>query len=468
MRLRLFLFVLLTPTLLFPQIIVKESLDKLLSESFFDTTVVTVDIFNLTKGKPVFSKNSSLLMRPASNMKVLTTAAALLYLGSDYQFSTGLYYDGRIENSELNGDLFIQGGGDPDFTFYDLKEFTNAVKNAGIKKINGSLFADVSFKDSLFWGSGWMWDDDPSTDAPYLSALNINDNCITIIVEIDEKGDVQIKSEPETDYIKISNHLKVSEEPKRNITITRDFLNRTNEIIIKGEYERGKKRKVTTTLNIFNPTFYFLSLLKERLREEGIHLTGKTDTLSITQKAIKIASVNREFGEVIINLNKTSDNLSAEMTLFALGEKFFGKPTSAGKGIKMIDSLIVKCGFNPKNYRIEDGSGVSHYTLLSAELLSGVLKYFYYSEPELQEILEYSFPNAGVDGSLRNRMRGTLAENNVRAKTGTLSGVSCLSGYVTGKNGDKYAFSIMIQNHVSKTSRAVEYQNKICEILANN
>ncbi|MHC1739308.1 MAG: D-alanyl-D-alanine carboxypeptidase/D-alanyl-D-alanine-endopeptidase [Ignavibacteriaceae bacterium] len=467
MKLRLFLFVLFTQAILFSQITVKESLNKLVSEPFFDTTVIAIDIFNLTKGEPLFRKHSSLLMRPASNMKVLTTAAALIYLGSDYKFSTGLYYEGRIEKSELKGNLFIKGACDPDFTTDDIKEFADALKNAGIKKIKGNLFADVSMKDSLFWGSGWMWDDDPSTDAPYLSALNINDNCITIIVEIDEGGEVKITSEPKTEYIKITNYLRVSKEPKQRITITRDFLNRTNEILIKGDYEQGKKRKITTTLNIFNPTLYFLNLVKERFREEGISITGKIDTLSITEKAINIGEVNREFGEVIINLNKTSDNLSAEMTLLALGEKYFGKPTSAGKGIKMIDSLIMKCGFVPENYRIEDGSGVSHYTLVSAELLSGILKYLYYSQPELQAILENSLPNAGVDGSLKNRMRGTLAENNVRAKTGTLSGVSCLSGYVTGKNGDKYAFSIMIQNHVYKTNRAVDYQNKICEILAN-
>lgn len=467
MKLRLLLLILFTPTILFSQITVKESIDKLISEPFFDTTVVAVDIYNLTKGEAVYGKHSSLLMRPASNMKVLTTAAALLYLGGDYKFSTGLYYEGKIVKSELNGNLFIKGACDPDFTTDDIKEFADAIKEAGINKINGNLFADVSMKDSLFWGSGWMWDDDPSTDAPYLSALNINDNCITIIVEIDEEGEVKITSEPKTEYIKIINYLKVSQEPKRNITITRDFLNRTNDIIVKGDYEKGRKRKVTSTLNIFNPTLYFLTLVKERLNEEGIRIAGKIDTLSVTENAVKIAEVNREFGEVIINLNKTSDNLSAEMTLLALGEKYFGKPTSAGKGIKMIDSLIVRCGFYPQNYRIEDGSGVSHYTLVSAELLSGILKYFYYSEPELQLILENSLPNAGVDGSLKNRMKGTLAENNVRAKTGTLSGVSCLSGYVTGKNGDKYAFSIMIQNHVYKTSRAVDYQNKICEILAN-
>jgi D-alanyl-D-alanine carboxypeptidase/D-alanyl-D-alanine-endopeptidase (penicillin-binding protein 4) len=121
---------------------------------------------------------------------------------------------------------------------------------------------------------------------------------------------------------------------------------------------------------------------------------------------------------------------------------------------------------NPRNYRIVDGSGVSHYNLVSTELLNAVLKYFYLHQTELYKTLSQSFPLAGVDGTLKRRMKNTLAENNVRAKTGTISGVSSLSGYVTTKSKHQLSFSLMIQNHVRKTYRAVYFLDKICSLLA--
>jgi D-alanyl-D-alanine carboxypeptidase/D-alanyl-D-alanine-endopeptidase (penicillin-binding protein 4) len=169
-----------------------------------------------------------------------------------------------------------------------------------------------------------------------------------------------------------------------------------------------------------------------------------------------------------VNLNKTSDNLSTEMTLRALAEKYFEKPVSVMNGIKMIDSLIILCGLNPKDYRLVDGSGVSHYNLVSAELLLSVLKHFYYNEKDLFESLYESFPNAGIDGSLAGRMKRTLAENNVHAKTGTLSGVSSLSGYVKNKKGNMIAFSILVQNYVGSSKQARDFIDKVCEIIAES
>ena len=119
-------------------------------------------------------------------------------------------------------------------------------------------------------------------------------------------------------------------------------------------------------------------------------------------------------------------------------------------------------------YRLADGSGVSHYNLVSAELLLGVLKYFYYEEPDLYETLYESFPIAGIDGSLKNRMEKTKAENNVHAKTGTLSGVSSLSGYVKNKRGNMIAFSILVQNYNDSSKQAREFIDAVCEILAES
>jgi D-alanyl-D-alanine carboxypeptidase/D-alanyl-D-alanine-endopeptidase (penicillin-binding protein 4) len=165
-------------------------------------------------------------------------------------------------------------------------------------------------------------------------------------------------------------------------------------------------------------------------------------------------------------MNKESDNLNAEMLIYAIALIDSGPPASAGNGLACIKKLIDSLGLNPDDYCIADGSGVSHYNLVSAELLNKLLQYMYYNRKELFDLFYQSLPVAGLDGTLKNRMENTSTENNVHAKTGTLNGVSNLSGYVTAQNGHLFSFSILIQNFVGQYSVAREFQDKICELLA--
>jgi len=441
-------------------------IDSLTSVAFFDTAAISVDVFDLTTQEQLYQKKNKLLLRPASNMKILTTASALYFLGEQYPFQTLLYYDGFIIDSTLYGNLYFKGGCDPDFTTKDLSELISHINKLGLKQIFGNIYGDVSMLDSLFWGNGWMWDDDPSTDFPYFTPLVINDNAVKVLVtpgEINKAASIQLV--PATAYCAIQNETVTVNDGRTNLEITRDFIHRKNDVIVKGTIN-ANRGTYSDEINVFNPALYFLSLAKENLERTGIECVGNIDTMSVPGDAKIIGVVERKFSEVIGPLNKQSDNLSAEMTLRALSNAFYGKPATAKNGIILVDSLITLVGKNPSDYRIVDGSGVSHYNLVSTELLDAVLKYFYLQKPNLYEILSNSFPIAGVDGTLRNRMKGTLAENNVHAKTGTISGVSSLSGYVKSKNNHMLSFSIMVQNHVRKTYRATYYIDNICEVLA--
>jgi D-alanyl-D-alanine carboxypeptidase/D-alanyl-D-alanine-endopeptidase (penicillin-binding protein 4) len=447
-------------------------INLLLKDKYFESTLISVDIYDLTRKKILYQKNNKLLLHPASNMKVLTSAAALKYLGGDYQFKTSLHYEGEIVDSVLYGHLFVVGGCDPDFTSSDLELLTQSLKDNGITKITGNIYGDVSITDSLFWGSGWMWDDDPSTDAPYMSALNINDNVITILGAYDyQQNKFVVKSVPETDYIEITQNITWEDSKNSHFDVNRDWINRTNKFFVTGNFSKNdltNKSYFVKKFNVFKPEYYFLTLFKESLDRNGIRFTGDLKIKSHDEFVKPIYTFSRSYDTVIVNLNKTSDNLSTEMTLRALAEKYFEKPVSVMNGIKMIDSLIILCGLNPKDYRLVDGSGVSHYNLVSAELLLSVLKHFYYNEKDLFESLYESFPNAGIDGSLAGRMKRTLAENNVHAKTGTLSGVSSLSGYVKNKKGNMIAFSILVQNYVGSSKQARDFIDKVCEIIAES
>lgn len=218
-------------------------------------------------------------------------------------------------------------------------------------------------------------------------------------------------------------------------------------------------------MNIYRPDLYFLTLFKEKLEARGIKLTGKTGLLKYPSTAKWLSFFSRTYDSVMVNMNKHSDNLSAEMVLYSLASSFNNAPLSASEGLIMMDSLLTLCGVED-SYLLADGSGVSRYNLLSADIILSVLKYMYYNKPDLFGLYNYSLPVAGIDGTLKDRMKGTIAEGNVRAKTGTLRGVSCLSGYVTAKNQHIIAFSILEQNFVDSTLYARSIQDQICILLS--
>lgn len=449
------------------QFTIADEINYLLKDDFFRSTLAAVDIYNLTSREIIYRHNENMLLHPASNMKVLTTAAALYFLGPDYNFKTVIAHDGEIKDSVLMGNLYFIGGFDPDFTSQDLDSMIIQLREIGIKKINGNLYVDVSKMDSLFWGSGWMWDDDPSYNFPYMTPLVINDASVKVIYSPGNVGDkVNITLLPESKYFHYSNESLTVESDTADFIITRDWINRSDSIIIKGELDINSELD-TVQINLTNPNKYFLTLARETLNKHQITVAGKCDTILVAEPVEELFSIERSFSDVIINLNKESDNLSAEMTLRALAYENQGKPASAENGIKLIDSLIIDVGLNPDDYRLVDGSGVSHYNLVTAELLNEVLKYFYIEHRDLYKILYDSFPVAGVDGTIENRMEDNSAFNNVHAKTGTLSGVSCLSGYVTSAKGDLISFSILMQNYVGSSRNARYFQDEICRLLSD-
>ncbi|MDP2364903.1 MAG: D-alanyl-D-alanine carboxypeptidase/D-alanyl-D-alanine-endopeptidase, partial [Ignavibacteria bacterium] len=385
------IFTLLLLSTTFPQSL-KSKIENVLKDKFFDRCLVSIQVEDLTTHQTLYKKNEKILLRPASNMKVLTSSAALLYLTPEYEFKTDLYYDGYVSDDTLNGNLYIVGGCDPDFVTQDLYQFVDVIKTLNVSVINGNIYGDVSFKDSLYWGKGWMWDDDPSSDAPYLSALNINDNCIEVFYD----GEInQIEISPNTKYVRLRREYNDS-----NLVVDRNWMERKNEIVVKGKPD-GKEYH--TKVNLLEPAKYFLTVFSEVLDSNDVKILGATGLKILPQEINLLYTLKRKYFDIISNLNKESDNLSAEMTLYALANKYSGKPATADSGVQLINLMIDSIGLNHKDYRLVDGSGVSHYNVVSAELIVTVLKYFFDKHPDLYEILYNSFPIAGVDGTLKNR-----------------------------------------------------------------
>ncbi len=445
-------------------------LDGILSDDFFKTTTIAVDVYDLTDGEYIYQANEHKLLNPASNMKLLTSAAGLVFLGPAYNFVTSLQYTGEIVNHILYGDLYVVGGFDPVFSTDDLNKFLNDLRKSGIKEISGNIYGDVSKKDSLFWGWGWMWDDDPSTDAPYLSALNINSNSMDVYVTGSVQGEKpHVTTDPETGYVNIINTAVTSSVEPQKIRITRDWRNRKNDIYVSGYIlppQFTSEDTVENSVNIYRPDLYFLNLFKEHLVKNGIKIPGEIILKKMPASSKWLSVISRQYDSVIPYMNKRSDNLSAEMVLYSLAASFNIYPVTARQGINVIDSLLTISGVLKNNYILADGSGVSRYNLVSAEQILSVLKYMYSADPYIFNIFLKSLPLAGVDGTLSKRMNDTDAAGKVYAKTGTLRGVSCLSGYVKTKNDHLLAFSILEQNFLDQTAYARFIQDKICQVLA--
>jgi D-alanyl-D-alanine carboxypeptidase/D-alanyl-D-alanine-endopeptidase (penicillin-binding protein 4) len=438
-----------------------------LADSFFDTTQIAVDIYDLTLKESLYSKNEKFLMRPASNMKILTTSAALVYLSPSFNFNTKLCYTGEIKEGALNGDLYVIGGCDPLFSIKDLDSLAVVLKSAGINEVKGNLVGDVSLMDSLSWGKGWMRDD----DCAYLTPLDVNENSIGVLVKpgiLGEKASVQLI--PETNFVEINNYsLTVPSDSPNAFALNKDWLHCKNILTLTGKVS-GKaiadSLQDTLHINVYEPQLYFLSLFQDALKRGGISISGQKYIADLPTSSHELFIYKRPFIDMINYINKESYNLGAEMTLRALADKYFGKPATAENGIKMIDSLIALSGLNPKAFTLADGSGISHYNLVSARLILQVLKYIYYQKTNLYQVLYESFPVAGIDGTLSYRMKNGSAQKKVHAKTGTLSGVSCLSGYVTADNGHLLAFSILLQNFSGGSRESRDYEDKICNIMA--
>ncbi|NOX17754.1 MAG: D-alanyl-D-alanine carboxypeptidase/D-alanyl-D-alanine-endopeptidase [Chlorobi bacterium] len=444
----------------------KKKIELLGKEKFFESALLAVSAYDLTARKTIVNLNSKKLLHPASNEKLITTAAALLYLGEDYSFKTSFYYSGFLKDSVCYGDLYVKGGGDPDLTIDELDSLVTEIKSAGIRAVTGSLYGDVSLFDSTYWGEGWMWDDEPGISAPFLTPLIVNGAGIRIYyAPTAVNAPPKITLEPDVDFFSIDNRALTVDADTSDLTITRGWMSHSNNIIIEGTLSKNSGIGYEE-ISLFKPGFFFLSLMRESLEKNGIAFGGITDTATLPQNAVEIFTFSRPLKNVLPNMNKESDNLSAEAVFLQLGYAKYGAPANAGKSVKVIEELITQIGLNPKDYRIADGSGLSHYNLVSTELMLNLLTYLYLNKPEEYETFYNSLAIGGVDGTLSARMFAKEILGNVRAKTGTLSGISTLSGYLTTQGNHKIAFSIFIQNFVEQYGAARSYQDRICKILS--
>jgi len=423
-----------------------------------------IEIYSLDKREILYQTRKDHLFVPASNQKLVTTAAALKYLGPDYRYSTRLFTTGEIKGDTLYGDLYIKGYGDPKLVSEQMWLLVNELRDIPIHKVVGNIIADSSFFDSLLRVKTWGRASGAQAYNAPLGALSFNFNTVTVYVSPgNQAGDKPlVVVEPDTEYIKVKNQGQTLASKKRG----RLILNRLDrgdydEISITGGISKNSRR-ARYYVNITDPTRYTLSVFKNYLARAGIQVVGDTLEQGVVPKGAKLL-INHESEPLALalrGLNKFSNNLVAEQILKTLGAEKFGSPGTTEKGLRIISKYMRLLGFSQDQYRIVDGSGLSRQNRLTANQIVSVLEHVHDDLSIYPEFIS-ALGVMGLDGNVRKRMNAVADSQKARVKTGTLNSVSALSGYFQSRDGELFAFSILMNGLKCRNGKALDIQDKI-------
>ena len=455
----------------------RNQLDDIFNDPNFSNAQWGVMIQSLQTGEYFYKRNADKLLMPASDLKLFTTAAGLILLGSDYRFSTNLFLRGSLDGSIWRGDLVVQGRGDPTISgrFYNddmYKVFNNwadSLSAYGIDEITGNLTGDDNAFDDIGLGAGWAWDYESEWFEAPSSALSFNDNCVNITVIYNKRTNLPVVSiQPNTKYIVIVNNvLPVSKDSTTVINVHRE--SGTNVVTVYGTIREDDSVKTFATVN--NPTQYTMVILKDVLQKKGIKVRGfpmdvDDITTVLNYKSMKklCTTYSPPLKEIIKVINKNSQNFFAEQLLKTIGLEKTGYGTVAN-GVKAENKVFSEMGINPESMILADGSGLSRLDHVTPKQFVALLSFMYKNDYFIPFYNSLSI--AGVDGSLGNRLQNTNAKDKIRGKAGYLEGVRSLSGYAFTADNEPVAFSIIVNNFNVPVKLAENIQDLVCLCLAN-
>lgn len=469
----LFIF-LLCGALLFPALLQKPEaaedqtarfrtdIDKILASSCLKKENYGVEIYSLNKKETLYEVRKHQTFTPASNQKLITTAAALKSLGPNYRFPTRLFTSGKLEGDTLFGDLYIKGYGDPKFVTEQMWLLVTELENLPIRKIAGNIIADDSYFDPLARVKTWKAGGAQAYNAP-LGALSFNFNTVTVYVAPgDSPGDKpRVIIEPETQYLKVDNQARTLPPSKRGqLIVNRANRGAYDEISITGGIAQNYPR-ARYFVNITDPTVYALSVFKEYLGRVGIEVAGESFRGTVPKGAkLLINHKSEPLSLALRGLNKFSNNFVAEQILKTLAAEKFGPPGTTEKGLELIHEYMQSLGFTKDQFTIVDGSGLSTQNRLTPHQIVKVLDAVQSDLSIFPEFIS-ALGVMGVDGNVKERMNGVEESQKARVKTGTLNSVSALSGYFQSMDGERFAFSILMNDLKCHNGKVLKIQDRI-------
>jgi D-alanyl-D-alanine carboxypeptidase/D-alanyl-D-alanine-endopeptidase (penicillin-binding protein 4) len=440
------------------------TLDQLLAGSRLSGSTVGMQVRDGATGEIIYSHDADQRVIPASNEKLMTSAAALEVLGTGYKFHTVASYSGTKSSKTVSGNLYLRGQGDPTMTYAQYDALATAVVKAGITKFSGGLVADDSWFDHVPLGLDWSWQDETYADNAAISALTVaaDANFDTGSIAVASKPGTAVGKAavltltPANSVVKIVNHAVTGAAGSAN-TVTATRAHGTNTITVSGSSPLKATTAGTALVSVQDPTQLAIAVFRDALKRHGVTVVGSTTTgttPSGTKTVVDHASI--PLSQLLPYFLKLSNNGHAELLTKAMGRA--KSPTSAGSwstGLAASTAALKGIGVDTSVIKMGDGSGLSRRdwlttgqiaTLLSAAQSRPWFATWFAALPIAGD------PNPLIGGTLSSRMRGTPAAENLHGKTGTLSGVNALSGYVNDLSGRRLIFAGISNSALSNVS----------------
>ena len=453
----------------------QKAIDRVLDRAAFAPGFWAVEVRSLKSGKVLYARNAERDMKPASTTKLVTTAAALDAFGPDDRLRTTVEAAGRLDGmGRVLGDVYLVGRGDPNLSgrFSDgritaaFEDLADALKAQGVKRIEGRLVGHEGLFKGDRRGDDWAWGDLVWWYGAEVSALGFNDNSADLRVVPGERvGEpVLVERNPVSSYYRVVSTATTSPAAMASdLRVDRPLG--SNLIRISGTFPLGLK-PWENSVALEDPARYAATVFAEVLAAKGIAVAGAIETSSDPLPGglrVLAAHDGAPLSEVLKGVNKPSQNLHAEMLLRLLGARVKGDG-SVESGHAAVEDFLRRSGVHPERWSLQDGSGLSRSDLLSAHEIVSLLAAM--DRHRYAAVFRDSLPIAGVDGGLKNRMKGTPAQGRVLAKTGTLRHVNALGGYVTPRTGDRLVFYIVSNHNTVPGPEVTGAIDEVCNLLA--
>ena len=420
-------------------------------------------VMSVTRGDTLYSEQPDLLLKPASTMKLMTTAVALEKLGPDHTFETKVLTDRGATNGEV-GNLYLKGGGDPTLSlrFWQgespMDALARQVVAAGVRHVRGDIVGDESAFDSQRIPVGWKSSYLMSAYAAPVSALSLNENLVWVVARPAD-GKAVVELDPPSTALPITSTVKVVGGSGGRIRARRSG----NGIAVSGTIG-GRSAPRRYSLVVQEPPTFAAGALDASLRRAGVQIDGQLKTGVTPENAASVAEIRSlPLANIVSYMNRESINHFAEL-LFRDAARETGKQGTASAGLETLrDFLASKAGARKEDIRVADGSGLSEADSLTARAMVQLLAYAH--RAPWGTTFHASMPVAGESELLQRRMRSTPAQGNLHAKTGTTNSVISLAGYVTALNGEVLAFAFIFNGRDRWNAKAT--MDRMGPTLAN-
>lgn len=423
-------------------------------------------VYDAATGSELFQRSGGRASIPASNTKIITAAAAMHTLGPSYRFRTEVVSRAKITGSTLDGRLYLKGYGDPTARVSDYADLARRVRAAGIRTVTGKLVVDASYFDGVRYNPTWKTSYADDYYAAPISAVTLAPNADydsgTVIItyragSVGKKAKITTTPASAAAYLDLKN-LTTTGKKGTSTTFSASRAHRSGTITLRGRVASGRSGSRLITVN--RPDLYAAAVFRAELAKAGVTVRGTTTALATPTSGRRVLGTDYSMplSQLLVPFMKLSNNMHAEALTKAMGAKRSGAPGSWANGLAATRAYLSATGVPLTGLVLTDGSGLTRSNTITPRAM-GTLLVKVQREPWFPAF-KASLPVAGnstrmIGGTLRRRMNGTRAANNAWAKTGTLTGVTALSGYVRGRDGRLYAFS-MLSQYSGSSPRPVE------------